>query len=495
MYGGDTELKEDTAQLAGVGLSEGQERLWFLHNLSPGSCSNNDLLALRFRGALDLNALEGTVNEIVRRHEPLRTSYGESTTGSFQIVHSPVPVPLPVIDCSEISAELDGSDRDYLLSSFFWHPFDLAAGYIFRIAVVRHAPEVHDLLIAVHHIACDGWSGYILRDELLAGYAASSARKRPELPRLPASYIGAARLAREAVNPKLLERNRLYWRAQLAELPEPLLPVDHAPLNGPQFRGAWSDFTLGGDLLNALRNLGRSLSTTLSNVLLATFRLLLYKYSGQRDLAIGMAVAGRLRSESEKLIGFFSDTLVLRLQINGDPSFREMAREISRIAFEGYAHQPMPFQDLVRELQPERELSQNPLYRVVWTYQTGPAFSADLGTVAVEAARGLRRGNALYDLRCLLFDEGDRVLVRFEYTHDLFLDETAHRMVANWSNLIRFAAQHPNSLISTIPCLSQTEAEQIKRWNETEKRVEGAETVGGMFEEGWRGQADAVAVV
>ncbi|HST63392.1 MAG TPA: condensation domain-containing protein, partial [Longimicrobium sp.] len=349
-------------------LSFAQERLWFIDRLEPGSTAYNMAWPLRLRGPTDVGALERAVGEIVRRHEALRTTFGEVDGSPVQVIAPFDGFALPVEDLSALGdADREAAVRQRAAEEAGW-VYDLAAGPLFRASLLRLDAEDHALLLGMHHVISDGWSMRVLLRELTVLYAAYREGRESPLPALPVQYADYAAWQREHLQGEMLDRQLSYWRDRLADAPALLeLPTDHPRPAVQTFRGASERIELSGALLERLRGLGRSEGATLFMVVLAAFQALLSRYSGSEDVVVGSPIAGRTRKEVEELIGFFVNALVLRVDLGGDPSFRETLRRVREATLGAYEHQELPFEKLVAELQPERSLSHSPLFQVSFT--------------------------------------------------------------------------------------------------------------------------------
>ncbi|HST60111.1 MAG TPA: condensation domain-containing protein, partial [Longimicrobium sp.] len=349
-------------------LSFAQERLWFLDRLEPWSATYNLPVAWRLAGGLDEAALERAVGEIVRRHQALRTVFGEENGSPVQVIAPFGGFTLPVEDLSE----LGDPDREAAVRQRAGEearqPFDLAAGPLFRAVLLRLGAEEHVLLLSMHHVVSDGWSMGVLFRELSSLYAAYREGRESPLRELAVQYADYAVWQREQLDGETLDRQLSYWRERLAGAPSLLeLPTDHPRPAVQTFQGAHEQVELSGELLERLQALGRSEGATLYMTLLSAFQVLLSKYSGSEDVVVGSPIAGRTRKETEELIGFFVNTLVLRTDLGGDPSFREVLGRVRGATLGAYEHQEVPFEKLVEELQPERSMSHSPLFQVMFT--------------------------------------------------------------------------------------------------------------------------------
>ena len=354
-------------------LSYSQQRLWFLYQLEPSTSAYNIPTAVRLRGVLDSAALARTINEVVRRHEILRTHYGTIENKPVQFVGLPGDIELKLSDFSELPESERESRMLRLAAEEARMPFDLTRGPLLRACLVRLGPEEHVLVLTVHHIVSDGWSQGVLVREVGALYKAFSEGGESPLGELPVQYADFARLQRNWLAGDVLDKHLDYWRRQLAgPLPILELPADRPRPEVQSFRGATLTAHLPASLSESLNAICRREGVTLFMLLLAAFKVLLHRYTGQDDVVIGAPIANRNRVEIEGLIGFFVNTLVLRTDLSGDPDFRELLARVRKVTLEAYARQDMPFELLVEELQPERDLSRNPLFQVMFQLENTP---------------------------------------------------------------------------------------------------------------------------
>ncbi|HEV3049323.1 MAG TPA: condensation domain-containing protein, partial [Longimicrobium sp.] len=345
----------------GAPLSFAQERLWFIDRLEPESAVYGMPMALRLAGALDHAALERALGEVVRRHEVLRTVFGEADGSPVQVIAPFGGFALPVEDLSALGE----ADREAAVTrradEEASRPFDLSAGPLFRAALLRLGQEDHVLLLSMHHIVSDEWSMGVLFGELSVLYEAYREGRESPLPELPVQYADYAVWQREHLAGEVLQRHLSYWRERLAGAPELLeLPIDRPRPAVRTHRGGTVPVELSPELLERLQALGRSEGATLYMTVLGAFQVLLSKYAGSDDVVVGSPIAGRTRREVEGLIGFFVNTLVLRTDLSGDPGFREVLRRVREVTLGAYAHQDLPFERVVEELQPERGIGQVP---------------------------------------------------------------------------------------------------------------------------------------
>ncbi|HEX2203309.1 MAG TPA: amino acid adenylation domain-containing protein, partial [Longimicrobium sp.] len=477
-------------------LSFAQERLWFLDRLEPGSAFYVLPAALRLSGAMDVRALERALGEIVRRHEALRTVFREAAGGPVQVIVPFGGFALPVHDLSA----LDEAEREAEVrrrgAEDAARPFDLAAGPLFRAALLRLGAEEHVLLLAMHHVASDGWSLGVLVRELSALYAAYAAGDESPLPELPVQYADYAVWQRERLREEALERPLAYWKARLAGAPALLeLPTDHPRPAAQTYRGAREPVSLSLELLDRLHALARREGATLYMVLLGAFQALLARYAGTGDVVVGSPVAGRTRAEVEGLIGFFVNTLVLRADLGGDPTFREVIRRVRETTLGAYEHQELPFERLVAELAPERTLSHAPLAQVMFTLDETGGGPGGVGSLRAQWVAG-EVETTKFDLVLSMEADGRGLHGGMEYATDLFERATVRRMLGHLERVLDQVAARPDARLSELEPLSGDERRLVvEEWNRTAAEYPADRCVHELFEEQAAWTPDAVAVV
>lgn len=346
-----------------------QVRLWFLEQLDPGNSVYNISLVVRLEGVLDVEALETALNALVDRHEVLRTSFGTEDGDPVQLITPELKVPLPVNDLGGIPEEDREGELQRQIQFAIDAPFDLTRAPLFRARLLRLGQRKHVLALTLHHIISDGWSMDVLIHELSALYGACCQDEPSPLPVLPVQYADYALWQRDWLQGEVLEKQLSYWRQQLKDLSVLDLPTDRPRPAKQSYRGAQLHSDLPAVLTEKLKELSQRAGVTLFMTLLAAFQMLLQRYSGQDDIVVGTPIAGRNKVEVEGLIGFFINTLVLRTDLSGDPTFMEVLERVRKVALGAYAHQDLPFDKLVEELQPERDLSRNPLFDVLINFQ------------------------------------------------------------------------------------------------------------------------------
>ena len=442
-------------------LSFAQERLWLLDRLAPGNIVYNVTGALRLEGELDAEALERALSEIVRRHEVLRTTFALRDGAPVQLVAPPAPLRLAredVADEAEVRRRVRAEAQ---------RPFDLARGPLLRTSLLRVDDREHVLLLSMHHIVTDGWSMGILLRELATLYAAFARGEDSPLAELPIQYGDYAVWQREhlagALDPQLA-----WWRERLAGAPALLdLPTDRPRPAVQSHRGAVEPFALPRETAEQLRALARAEGATLFMVLLAAWQLLLARYSGQEDVVVGTPVAGRTRGEVEGLIGFFVNTLALRTDLSGAPSFRALLARVREGTLGAYAHQDLPFERLVEAVHPERSLDHSPLFQVMLVLQNAPGAAAELPGLRL---RALERESqvAKFDLTLFLAESGGGLAGVLEYATALFDDATARRMLAHFRIVLEHVARDPAAPLHAISLLGEAERRQlVLEWNDT----------------------------
>ncbi|WP_241778689.1 non-ribosomal peptide synthetase [Streptomyces sp. AcH 505] len=479
-------------------LSFAQQRLWFLDQLEPGRAEYLLPFAYRVQGLIDGDALNTAFTELVSRHEILRTRFRTDEAGSpVQSIAPPGPVTVLVRD---LRAVADNAAREEactaVLAEDALRPVDLTAGPVLRAVLVRLADEEAVLAVTVHHIAFDGWSVGVLVRELSALYAAALGKGPVPAPP-PVQYADYALWQRGWLTGAPLERQLDYWRDRLAGL-EPLeLPTDHARPTERIGKGEVVRFSVPADVAARAKAVSADGGASLFMTLLSVFQLLLARYSGQRDVAVGTPIAGRNRAETEDLIGFFVNTLVLRTDLSGDPAFTELLARVKDAALGAYDHQDLPFERLVEELAPDRDLSRNPLFQTLFALQNTPGADAwSLPGLTAEPVESPVR-DAKFDLSMYLAEAADGTLDgAIVYAGDLFTEATARRLVDHFTNLLDAATARPRTALSELEMLGADERHRIvTEWNATSAPVPATATLHGLFEARAALTPDAVAVV
>jgi amino acid adenylation domain-containing protein len=472
-----------------------QQLLWLLDQLEPGRAIYNLPGPVRLTGALDIAALEQSLNEIVRRHEALRTTFDEVDGTPVQVIAPGLELTLPVTDLCHLPAgEREAASRR-LVTEEARKPFDLARGPLVRAELLRLGDQEHVLLLTMHHIVSDGWSLQVLNKELAALYEAFSAGRPSPLPGLPIQYVDFAHWQREWLQGEALEKQLAYWRAQLAGAPAVLeLPTDRPRPAEQSFRGAQASVMLPASLTEALKAMGQREGATLFMTLLAAFQALLSRYTGHEDIVVGSPIANRTRTELEGLIGFIANLLALRTDLSGDPSFRELLGRVREVTLGAYAHQDLPFERLVGELQPERSLSHAPLFQVMLVLLNNPREVLRLPGLTLEPLE-VDTGTAKFDLALFIWEEEGGLKVQSEYNTDLFDAATITRMLTAFQNLLRGVVVDPDQPLSALPLLTNTERHQLLvEWNKSHADYPNR-CIHELFEAQAARTPDAVALV
>jgi amino acid adenylation domain-containing protein len=487
---------ERVSQDANSSLSFAQQRLWFLDQLEPDSSTYNIPSAMRLQGNLNVPALEQTLNEIVRRHEALRTIFPAVGGEPVQLVTPATSLNLPLIDISAMPHDGREAEAHRLANEEAQRPFNLATGPLLRVTLLRLAEEEHITLFTMHHIISDGWSMGVLVNEVIALYRSYLAGEPSPLAELPIQYADYAHWQREWLQGEVLERQLAYWRDQLADVPAVSeLPTDRPRPAVQTFRGASESFTLAPRLSQSLRELSRREGATLYMTLMAAFQTLLYRYTGQGDIIVGSPIAGRNRAETEALVGFFVNTLVLRSRIAPGNTFTELLQQVREAALGAYTHQDIPMEKLVEELQPERNTSHTPLFQVTCAMQNAPMETLELSGLVLSEIANLVQP-AKYDLS-LSFGESDQVIYgTMVYNVDLFDDTTITRMIEHLETLLQAVVADPHLPLSELPLLPDAERRRLLfDFNDTSAPYPRHSSIHHLFEEQAARTPDAVALV
>ncbi len=474
-------------------LSFAQQRLWFLDQFEPGSAFYNVALPVNFAQMLDVRALEAALADLAERHETLRTHFAVEDGSPVQIIAQPGPVALPVHDLRGLgpAARQDAAAR--LTRQEAERPFDLQSGPVVRAELVLLGDAECLLLLTVHHIAADGWSLDILFRDLLALYDARRTGRPATLPRLPIQYADFAAWQRRWLSGTVLQRQVDYWVRQLAGAPPLLdLPTDRPRPAVQTFAGRTVATTMPGSLLKAAKHLSEQEQVTLFTTLLAGFYLVLQRYTGREDLVVGSPIANRVRPELEGLIGFFANTLVLRAQVSPTMTFRELIGVVRAVTLGAYAHQDIPFEKLVEELQPERNVAYNPLFQVMFALQNTGRPTA--GGTLDETAPPIGAGVAKFDLTIFLSETTRDLRAGIEYNSALFDAETIDRLAGHYETLLAAATAEPDRPIWSLPMLLPTELAALADWNDVPAPVEET-SAPALFERQARRTPDAVALL
>ena len=476
-------------------LSFAQERLWFLTEYEPTSTAYGLFIANRLRGPLDVAALERSLVEIVNRHEVLRTTFQIQEGKPVQIIAAPGGFTLSMIDLAGWPSAEREAEAQRLLAQRCQLPFDLANRPLFDAVLLRLDAEIHLLLLRVHHVVFDGWSVGILRRELVALYAAFHQGQPSSLPPLSVQYADYAVWQQQWLQGQKSERHLEYWRGQLADAPVLELPTDRPRPSQQTHSGARHTFNLPPELSARLKTFNQHEGVTPFMTLLAAFQVLLSRYSRQQDILVGTMIANRQRVEFEQLIGCFVNTLVMRCDLSGEPTFREVVSRTRRTALDAYEHQDLPFEKLVEELNPIRDQSRHPLFQVMFAMQNTPEHPLALAGLEV-CDYPLPQEAIRIDLEVHFWERDDGWLGEFLFNTNLFDRETIARMAGHYLTLLEEALTEPNRPVSRLPMLSTVERQQLLvEWNVTEREYPRDKCIHRLFEEQAERTPDAVAAV
>ena len=445
-------------------LSFGQQRLWFVDQLDPGSPLYNITVAIRVSGPLRPDVLQRVVDAIVMRHESLRTTFGVKGGMPLQIVAPRAaiaiePVAVPRLAGTTIDEQVTRFVREQALTRF-----DLAQGPLCRVALLRVGPEEHYVCFTTHHIISDGWSVGVVLYEVAAHYGALTGKPVPPLPPLRIQYRDYARWQREKLQGAELDRLLAFWQSQLAGAPHTLeLPTDRPRPQRVTYDGTIHRFRFPAPLLDSLKELSRQEGATLFMTMLAGFATLLYRFTGQEDMLIGVPITGRERAEIQPLIGYFVNIVVVRVQLADDPPFRELLARVRQSTLDAYAHQEIPFEKLVEALQPRRVLDRNPLIQVVYLHQNFPLPRPDSSPGLLIEPLEIHPGFSRFELGLRTEQTSDGVECLFEYNTDLFSAGTIERLAGHFRTLLHSVVAAPGARLATIPLLTDAQRRQLLR--------------------------------
>jgi amino acid adenylation domain-containing protein len=478
-------------------LSFAQNRLWFIDQFESGSYAYNMPGALKLSGRLNVTALEQSLNEIIRRHEALRTTFGVTDGLPNQIIAEDLTLELPLVDISPLSE----ADRDfYILETGNREaktPFDLASGPLVRARLMRLDEETHVLFVTMHHIISDGWSLNIFLKELLALYEAYSDGRGSPLPELPIQYADFTLWQRQWLQGEVLHDLLSYWKQQLGgELSVLQLPTDRPRLAAANLEGAKQTITIPKRLSEDIKSLSVREGATLFMTVLAAFKVLLYRYSGQEDVIVGTPIASRNRAEIEELIGLFVNTLILRTDLHGKPSFRALLGRVREVSMDAYVYQDLPFEKLVEELQPDRDVTRNPFFQVMVDLQAAPLPTFETSGLSISTMQVGAMTTKYIDLVLHIIDSDEGLITSLEYSADLFEATTIDRMLGHFQTILHAVITDPDERISELPLLTDVERHQmLVEWNASRADYPLEICVHQVIEAAAEESPDAVAVV
>jgi aspartate racemase len=476
-------------------LSHNQQGLWVLSELMPDSWLYQIPKAVR----LNVDAMRRTLNAIVARHEALRTTFHRIDGKPIQVIAESLLLDTPLIDLGNLPESDREVEAKRVLTSEGRRPFNLAEGPLIRSLLLRLADEEHILLVTTHHIVTDGWSMGIFHRELMEMYEAFAAEREPSLPELPIGYADYAVWHREWFAGSVYESQREFWLKQFATLPPALeLPTDHPRTNLQAFRayrGATKMLTLSRDFTKQINDLCRQQEVTPFMALLAAFEVLLHRYTGEEDIVVGSPIAGRCLAETESLIGLFINPLALRVNLGGKPTFRELLARVKETALSAYAHQDFPFETLVKELQPNRALTHNPIFQVMFVLQNEPIPPLEFGGLKTSHLQ-VDNVTTNFDLTLDIAERDGQFFIKFECNADLFQDETISRMMGHFETLLSAVVANPSLTISEIPLLTNAERQQLLvEWTATQTDYPADKTIAELFADQVVASPKAIAIV
>ena len=458
--GGREQAVELDSHPATIELSSIQQRFWFLDKLQPGTSQYNVPFALRLKGELDREALRLAIEDLTLRQETLRTRIGERDAYPFQHFAPPGPWALQVVDLTELPENERDAERDRIIQAEAQLPFDLGGESLFRTTLLRCSPRDHVLVVSMHHIITDGWSVEVLLRDLAALYGARRSGQESPLAPLPMRYADFALSEKKWLQTSSYQEHLAYWQESLANLPSLDLPADRARPASPSFRGGYLGFALSADLTASLHRLARRQRASLFMVLMAGWQALLSRYSDQDDFAIGLAIANRTEPGFEDVAGCFLNTLVLRADLSGDPTFAELLSRVRERALKAYAHQAVPFDRLVQELVVRRDSTRNPIYQVMLNMQNAPASGALFPGLESELIR-VRTPTSKLELDLIAREREGQLSGEWEYSAELFDAATIQRMATHFETLLEAAAADPDQPVAELPLASADSRDEV----------------------------------
>ncbi len=430
-------------------LSFAQQRLWFLQQLEPQSSTYNEFACIHLEGVLNLAALEKSFNEIVKRHEALRTNF-QTREGQAVTIISPVkPLYLPLLDISELPVNQREAQVKQLALAEAQQPFDLNNGLLLRVKILLLSKEEHLLLVTIHHIAFDGWSLGIFIQEFSTLYAAFSTGKSSPLAELPIQYADFSYWQNQWLQGEVMEKELSYWKQQLANLPVLELPTDYPRPKIQTFRGTKQHLELSKELCEEIKALSYREGVTLFMTLVTVFKTLMHYYAKQDDIIIGTDVANRNSPETEKIIGFFVNQLVLRTNLSGNPTFQELLKRFREVTLAAYDHQDVPFDQLVLALKPERDLKHTPLFQHKFVLQNAPTHSLKLEGLKLKV-KHIDNGTAKFDLLFNISETEQGLIGSLEYSTDLFNASTITKFIKDYEIILHSVVAQPNIKLTAI---------------------------------------------
>ena len=476
-------------------LSNSQQRLWFIDQLEGSSAQYNLPEALRLRGELDVPALRKSIQTIIQRHETLRTHFAYADDSPFQVIEPELKAELPIEDLSTLS-EIEQQTRVLsALNQEFERPFDLSRGPLFRMRLFKIGERDYIFLRTLHHIISDGWSQAVFNNEFMQLYEALHKGEPNPLQPLAVQYADYAIWQRRWLTEEKVASDLQYWKIQLADIPEQLeLPKDRPRQARRRYGADVCSITVPADILAALKRVSHAYDATLYMTLLSTFALLLQRYSGQDDIVVGSPIANRQDSQLEQLIGFFVNSLIMRVRVNAGQSFPQLLAAVRGMALEAYQHQDLPFERLVEELSPERRLNAAPIFQVVFALQNAPMAAEELRDLQVESIAA-DEPRVRIDLEVHAVEHNGVLDFHWLYSRDLFDQWRMEQMAAHYLRLLESVAGNPRQQVADFDLLSDTELSRvIEEWNQTSREIPDT-TLTQLFENQVAKTPDDAAVI
>ncbi|MCG6136127.1 MAG: amino acid adenylation domain-containing protein [Nostoc sp. LLA-1] len=477
-------------------LSFAQQRLWFFDQLNPGSPFYNIPIAARLTGVVNLAVLKQSFNTIIQRHAVLRTSFITNKGKPLQVIAPTLTISIPIIDLEKLEQTEQTAALQQLMRSEARHSFDLSNGSLLRCTLVRLHETEHIMLLTIHHIAADGWSMGVLLRELAVFYEAFTTEKPPAIAKLPIQYQDFAVWQQNWLQQDVLKTQLTYWQQQLNKpLPVLDLPTDYPRPAVQSFTGTKREFALSKSLTEALKVLSRQEGVTLFMMLLAAFKLLLYRYSGQQDILVGSPVANRNHQDLQPLIGCFVNTLALRTNLSEDLTFKHLLKRVQKVTLGAYANQDLPFDQLVEAVQPERDLSRHPLFQIWFALHNTPMPPMQMADITLTRLM-VDAGTVQLDLSLDMEETSQGLLGWIEYSTDLFNADTINRMIGHFTTLLESIVHNPEQTLINLPILTLAEQQQLLiNWNHTHSNHGQNKCLHQLFEEQVVKNPDIFAVV
>ena len=472
-----------------------QQRLWVIDQMFPQSAVYNMPIAVYLKGDLRVELLEKSLNDIISRHETLRTTFAEVDGEPVQVIAESAWHPLPLVDLRELPEIERKAAMQRLVQEAAVQPFDLSTGPLIRFSLLQMSASEHVFVLNMHHIITDGWSTGVFVEEICQHYAAHVLNQPSTVEPLPIQYADFAYWQRDWMQGEVMDKQLSYWKRPLGgELPILQLPTDRLRPPVQTQNGAMENFQLSKELTQALNALSKQQDVTLFMTLMAGFQTLLHRYSGQDDICVGTPIAGRNRGETERLIGFFVNSLVMRGDLSGNPTFAELLRRVREMALGAYGNQDVPFERLVQEVQPNGNRSQNPLFQVMFALQNAPLSEVVLPGVTLSFVE-YENKTARFDISLSMTEEADHLTGMLEYNTDLFDRETIVRMIRHFENLLTSVAADATKKLAELDLMTEEERRQLLGEQVVETFYPSGSCVHRLFEQQVERTPDAVAAV